>query len=59
MPKLTLALRSRDTIAERTMAFHFDKPKGFQFVAGQTMDLTLVDSSNWPTRIPPCISCRR
>src|SRR5437899_11270562 len=25
------------------MAFHFDKPPDFQFKAGQSMDLTLVD----------------
>lgn len=37
-----LTLRRRETVAERTGAFYFDKPAGFRFVAGQTMDLTLV-----------------
>jgi ferredoxin-NADP reductase len=35
-------LRRRDAVAERTMAFHFDKPAGFQFLAGQSVDLTLL-----------------
>jgi len=36
-------LRRREEVAERTMAFHFDKPSGFQFKEGQSVDLTLVD----------------
>jgi ferredoxin-NADP reductase len=43
MPTFMLTLRRREPIAERTMAFHFDKPAGFQFKAGQTLDLTLVN----------------
>ena len=43
MPTLTLTLRRREPVAERTMAFHFDTPAGFQFKAGQTVDLTLVN----------------
>ena len=39
----TIRLRRREEVAEQTMAFHFDKPPDFQFKAGQTMDLTLVD----------------
>jgi ferredoxin-NADP reductase len=31
-----------EQIAEGTMAFHFDKPQGFQFKAGQAIDITLV-----------------
>jgi ferredoxin-NADP reductase len=42
MPQLSLILRQREVVAERTMAFHFDKPAGFQFLAGQSLDLTLV-----------------
>jgi hypothetical protein len=32
-----------EQVAEGTMAFHFAKPSGFQFRAGQAMDITLVD----------------
>jgi ferredoxin-NADP reductase len=35
------ALRSRETVAEGTMAFHFDRPEGFAFKAGQYMIVTL------------------
>jgi ferredoxin-NADP reductase len=37
----TSALRSRETVAEGTMAFHFDRPAGFDFAAGQYMMVTL------------------
>ena len=37
-------LLSRTEVAEDTMAFHFEKPVGFQFKAGQYIDLTLSDS---------------
>lgn len=43
MAPLLLTLRRRDAVAERTMAFHFDKPPGFQFLAGQSVDLTLIN----------------
>jgi ferredoxin-NADP reductase len=36
-------LISKATIAEGTMAFHFSKPEGFVFRAGQFADLTLID----------------
>lgn len=35
-------LRS-ETVAEGTMAFHFERPAGFRFEAGQNMQITLVD----------------
>lgn len=38
MPKL----KSRETIAANTMAFHFEKPDGFTFKAGQSVDVTLT-----------------
>jgi ferredoxin-NADP reductase len=38
-------LRSRQEVAEATMAFHFEKPQGFTFKAGQTIDLTLMNPS--------------
>jgi len=43
VPPLTLTLRRRETIAERTMAFYFEEASGFQFKAGQTLDYTLID----------------
>ena len=38
-----LTLRRRETVVAQTEAFHFDKPSGFQFAAGQTLDLTLLN----------------
>lgn len=35
-------LKGRVQIASDTMAFHFQKPSGFQFKAGQTIDLVLA-----------------
>ncbi len=39
----TARLTSRDNVAEGTMAFHFDKPAEFQFRAGQSVDITLLN----------------
>src|SRR6202158_6232381 len=36
-------LLSRVEVAEGTMAFHFEKPSGFNFKAGQFADVTLTD----------------
>jgi ferredoxin-NADP reductase len=36
-------LRSRQEIAEGTMAFHFEKPAGWTFKPGQYVDMTLLD----------------
>jgi len=36
-------LLNRSSVAEGTMAFHFAKPSGFTFKAGQAADLTLLD----------------
>ncbi len=36
-------LTSREEVAEGTMAFRFAKPAGFQFRAGQAVDLTLLN----------------
>lgn len=36
-------LLSRVEVAEGTMAFHFEKPPGFNFKAGQFADVTLTD----------------
>jgi ferredoxin-NADP reductase len=37
----TTSLRTREMVAEGTMAFHFDRPPGFEFIPGQTVDITL------------------
>lgn len=36
-------LKSREEVAEGTMALHLEKPAGFQFKAGQYLDITLVN----------------
>jgi ferredoxin-NADP reductase len=36
-------LKSREEVAERTMAFHFEKPAGWTFKAGQFIDMTLLE----------------
>jgi ferredoxin-NADP reductase len=36
-------LKGREEVAEGTMAFHFEKPAGFQFKPGQYADLTLIN----------------
>jgi len=43
MAGITVKFRQRETVAERTMAFHFDKPPDFRFKPGQAIDLTLID----------------
>jgi ferredoxin-NADP reductase len=35
----------RETVAEGTMAFYFTRPPGFQFRAGQSLTMSLVDPS--------------
>jgi hypothetical protein len=36
-------LLNRAEVAEGTMAFHFEKPAGFDFKPGQSADLTLLN----------------
>jgi ferredoxin-NADP reductase len=36
-------LRGREEVAEGTMAFHLEKPAGFQFKAGQYVDVSLIN----------------
>src|SRR5436190_13886080 len=36
-------LKSREEVAEGTTAFHLEKPAGFQFKAGQYLNVTLID----------------
>ena len=41
----TSTLMSRHTLAEPTMAFHFEKPVGWTFKACQFLDITLLDGN--------------
>lgn len=43
MPVLTIKLIKKEQVAEGTMAFHFGKPQGFEFKAGQFADFTLFN----------------
>ena len=45
MAKVNIKLRSKKEVASGTMAFHFDKPAGFTFKAGQFADFTLIEPS--------------
>jgi ferredoxin-NADP reductase len=42
-PGFICKLKDRKEIAEGTMAFHFEKPSGWTFNAGQYLDMTLLD----------------
>jgi ferredoxin-NADP reductase len=41
----TAKLIGREQVAEGTMAFHFDRPNGFEFRPGQAIDVTLLNPS--------------
>jgi ferredoxin-NADP reductase len=41
--KQTIKLLRSEEVAEGTKAFHFEKPQGFEYKAGQTMDITLIN----------------
>ncbi len=43
MAQTETTLLSSETVAEGTMAFHFAKPAGFRFEAGQSMNVALID----------------
>ncbi len=43
MPIYKTILRKKEEIAVGTMAFHFEKPVGFVFKAGQFGDFTLIN----------------
>lgn len=43
MPGHRIKLTRSEEVAEGTMAFHFTRPATFDFQAGQTMDITLID----------------
>jgi ferredoxin-NADP reductase len=40
---LSVKLKNREDVAERTMAFRFERPPGWTFKAGQSIDMTLAD----------------
>jgi ferredoxin-NADP reductase len=40
---LKAALVGREMVAERTMSFRFEKPAGWSYRAGQSVDMTLLD----------------
>ena len=42
MPIYKVKLKGRQEIAAGTMAFHFEKPEGFAYNAGQFADYTLI-----------------
>jgi ferredoxin-NADP reductase len=46
MTTYTTSLESREEIAEGTMAFGFRRPKGFEFMSGQAIDLVLRGEAN-------------
>lgn len=41
----TVKLKSREAVAEGTMAFRFEKPANWTFKAGQALDMTLLNPS--------------
>ena len=43
MPIYTIKLLNKEEVANGTMAFHFEKPEGFIFKAGQFGDITLMN----------------
>ncbi len=48
METRTIRLRSRAEVAGGTMAFHFEKPAGFEFRPGQAMDVILPGTGAQP-----------
>jgi ferredoxin-NADP reductase len=42
-PFIQAALVSRELVAERTMSFRFEKPAGWSYRTGQSIDMTLID----------------
>ena len=43
MPIYKVRLKYKREIADETMAFHFEKPDGFAYKAGQSADCTLIN----------------
>jgi predicted ferric reductase len=45
VPIYKAKLKAREKIAAETMAFHFEKPRGFSYKAGQFADYTLINQA--------------
>jgi ferredoxin-NADP reductase len=43
MPKYETTLTRNKTVAEGTMAFHFARPEGLKFTAGQALNVSLIE----------------
>ena len=43
MDNLVVSLRNREQVAQNTLAFHLEKPKGFIFKPGRALDVTLTN----------------
>ena len=43
MPTHRVRLKKQQELAESTLGFHFEKPPGFTYQAGQFVNLTLLD----------------
>lgn len=43
MNKYTVKLLKRELVAENTVAFYFEKPNNFTYIAGQYVDLAVID----------------
>jgi len=54
MKAYSVQLQAQEPLAQGTMAFHFTKPDGFEFIAGQALDLIVGEQaegeSEWNTR---------
>lgn len=50
MPIYKTILQRKEEVADETMAFHFEKPAGFAFKAGQFGDFTLIGIGVTPVR---------
>ena len=48
-PRFVAKLRDRLEVAERTMAFRFDRPAAFEFTPGQFLDITLLNPGETDT----------
>lgn len=46
MTVYSVKLQGSEQLAEGTMAFHFTRPEGFSFIAGQALDLIIGDDSS-------------
>jgi len=49
-------LQGRAEVAEGTMAFHFEKPPGYGFAAGQFTNVALIDPPAPPIDVTSAIA---